>query len=110
MASALLGALPAQRILLHNICGISAEESAMKMHEFTHLSLHKKAALLYKEGVYIGNRKRGQSVVLLYQVEGFYAEVSYRTYRREIDRISCFSGTRRLDPYLANINVKHLVT
>jgi hypothetical protein len=86
------------------------EESAMKMHEFTHLSLHKKAALLYKEGVYIGKRKRGQLVVLLYQVEGFYAEVSYRTYRREIDRISCFSGTRRLDPYLAGINVKHLVT
>ena len=110
MTSALLGALPVQKILLHNICGISAEESAMKMHEFTHLSLHKKAALLYKEGVYIGKRKRGQSVVLLYQVEGFYAEVSYRTYRREIDRISCFSGTRRLDPYLAGINVKHLVT
>jgi hypothetical protein len=80
------------------------------MREFTHLSLHKKAALLYKQGVYIGKRKQGQSVVLLYQLEGFYAEVFYRTYRREIDRISCFSGTRRLDPYLAGINVDYLVT
>ncbi len=81
----------------------------MKMRDFTHLLLHKKAALLYKEGVYIGKRKRGNSVVLLYQVEGFYAEVFYRTYRREIDAIRCFSGTRRLDPYLSAIDVASLV-
>ncbi len=80
------------------------------MHEFTHMSLHKKAALLYKEGVYIGKRKRRESVIVLYQIEGFYAEVFYRTYRREIDRIRCFSGTRQLDPYLTGINVEHLVS
>ncbi|WP_162944484.1 hypothetical protein [Flavisolibacter nicotianae] len=69
-----------------------------------------KTSLLYEQGVYIGKRRQGNSVVLLYQLNGFYAEVFYRTYRREIDRISCFSGTARLDPYLTAIDVESLVT
>ncbi len=79
------------------------------MHDFLHLSQKEKVALLYNQGVYIGKRKQGKTVVVLYQLEGFYAEVFYRTYRREIDRISCFSGTARLDPYLTGIDVEHLV-
>lgn len=82
----------------------------MRLHEFVRLPEKEKTALLYDQGVYIGKRRQGSSVVLLYQLDGFYAEVFYRRYRREIDRISCFSGTARLDPYLMAINVESLVT
>lgn len=81
----------------------------MRLHDFIHLSESEKSTLLYKHGVYIGKRWQGTTAVVLYQLDGFYAEVFYRRYRQEIDRISCFSGTSRLDPYLAAIDVEHLV-
>ena len=82
----------------------------MRLQEFSRLSEPEKVARLYEEGVYIGKRKHGTTVAVLYQLHGFYAEVFYRKYRQVIDRISCFSGTDRLDPYLTGIDVEHLVT
>ncbi len=81
----------------------------MRLHDFARLPDEEKVNLLYNDGVYIGKRKHGDSTVVLYQLEGFYAEVYYRKYRCIIDRISCFSGTARLDPYLSGMNVGHLV-
>lgn len=81
----------------------------MRLYDFIRLPEEEKAALLYEQGVYIGKRRQGTTVVVLYQLDGFYAEIFYRIYRREIDRISCFSGMARLDPYLADINVEYLV-
>jgi hypothetical protein len=81
----------------------------MRLQDFHRLPEREKTTLLYEQGVYIGKRKQGQSVVVLYQLDGFYAEVFYRVYRRVIDRISCFSDTARLDPYLADIDVVPLV-
>ncbi|HEY0041470.1 MAG TPA: hypothetical protein VGB71_12440 [Flavisolibacter sp.] len=79
------------------------------LNEFLHLSEEDQANLLYEQGVYIGKRKLGATIVILYQLEGFYAEVFYRQYRRIIECISCFSGTARLDPYLPEIDVEQLV-
>jgi len=81
----------------------------MRLYEFSRLPEKEKVAMLYEHGVYIGKRRQAGTVVLLYQLDGFYAEVFYQHYRRVIDRISCFSGTARLDPYLAEINVGYLV-
>lgn len=81
----------------------------MRLQEFTPLPQDAKVALLYEKGVYIGKRRQGTTIVVLYQLDGFYAEVFYRTYRRVIDHISCFSGTARLDPYLSGIDVEYLV-
>ena len=81
----------------------------MTLYDFTLLQDREKATLLYEQGVYIGKRKVGKTSVILYQFEGFYAEVFYRTYRRHIELISCFARTARLDPYLTEINVEHLV-
>lgn len=82
----------------------------MRLHDFVGLPENEKVTVLYNQGVYIGKRRQGEMVVTLYQLEGFYAEVYYRRYRRDIDRISCFSGTSRLDPYLAAMDVVHFVT
>ncbi|MDB5206627.1 MAG: hypothetical protein JWR72_1702 [Flavisolibacter sp.] len=81
----------------------------MTLYNFTLLQDREKIDLLYEQGVYVGKRKIGNASVILYQLEGFYAEVFYYTYRRHIKLISCFAGTARLDPYLAEINVGHLV-
>lgn len=81
----------------------------MRLCDFLLLSDTEKTALLYKEGVYLGKRRVAGKVVLLYQVEGFYAEVYYRQYRRQIERIGCFSDTVRLDPYLPQIDVEQWV-
>jgi hypothetical protein len=81
----------------------------MTLYDFTLLPDRDKINLLYEQGVYIGKRKTGNTSIILYQFEGFYAEVLYRTYRRHIETISCFAETTRLDPYLTEINVEHLV-
>jgi hypothetical protein len=81
----------------------------MTIKEFSDLPDDQKARLLHKSGTYIGKRKLAATAVVLYQVEGFYVEVFYHQYRRVIECFSCFSGTARLDPYLAQIHVGHLV-
>lgn len=81
----------------------------MRLQEFKRLPQQEQTALLYEQGVYIGKRKQGATVVVLYQLEGFYAEVFFRVYRRIIDRIFCFSDTKRLDPYLNGMDVEQLV-
>jgi hypothetical protein len=81
----------------------------MTLDEFTLLQDKEKISLLYENGVYIGKRKLANTAVILYQLEGFYAEVFYRKYRRYIESIYCFEDTERLDPYLLEIDVEHLV-
>jgi hypothetical protein len=81
----------------------------MMLNDFTQLGNEKKAALLYNEGVYIGKRRVGTTRIILYQFEGFYAEIHYRKYRRDIEKIVCFATTAKLDPYLEEIHVEHLV-
>lgn len=81
----------------------------MTLYDFLLLPDAEKATLLYKKGTYHGKRRLGSGTVLLYQLEGFYAEVYYREYRRIIECIRPFDGTERLDPYLEEIDVEHLV-
>lgn len=81
----------------------------MTLQEFFHLPDEYKARLLHQNGTYIGKRKLASTVIVLYQLEGFYVEVYYLQYRRIIESISCFADTARLDPYLLQIHVEHLV-
>ena len=81
----------------------------MTLNDFTLLTDKEKIGLLYEHGVYVGKRKTGKTTTLLFQLENFYAEVFYRRYRREVERINCFEETTRIDPYLTEIHVEHLV-
>ncbi len=65
--------------------------------------------LLYKEGTYIGKRKKNNQDLVLYQLDSFYIEIIYLEYRRFIHKIRCFSSTSLIDPYLEQINVASLV-
>ena len=81
----------------------------MMLFEFQMLPDARKIALLYEEGVYIGKRRVNNNIALLYQLEGYYVEVIYKSYRKHIKRINCFQTTAPLDPYIENMAVKHLV-
>jgi hypothetical protein len=81
----------------------------MKLFEFEILSDSEKIGYLYKHGVYIGKQKEERSTSVLYQLDCFYVEVTYRKYRQYIERINSFASVSMIDPYLEQINVEHLV-
>ena len=80
----------------------------MRMSDFNLLPAQEKAALLYKRGVYIGKRREGNQVVLLYQLDEFYVELFYVKYRHHIQRARCSASTLVLDPYLDQIRIEEL--
>ncbi len=81
----------------------------MTLYDFTLLDDCVQVDVLYNQGVYIGKRKSGTSIITLYQLEGFYVEVFYKKYRCIVTRLHCFTSTALLNPYLHDINVEELV-
>ena len=82
----------------------------MKMSEFELLPREEQITILYQYGVYIGKRKTGGLTRLLFQLETFYIEISYTSYRKAIYKIQCSESTTILEPYLEQIEVEYLVT
>lgn len=81
----------------------------MKLIDYELLPLREQINVLYREGVYIGKRREGIFTILLYQVDSFYVEVFYKKYRYYVSKLSCFTSTEFLDPYLEQIEVEYLV-
>jgi len=81
----------------------------MTLFEFQLLPEGDKLGVLYEDGVYIGKRKAGKLIVLMYQLDSFYVEVFYRSYRRHVDRLRCSASTAFLDPYLDQMDVIQFV-
>jgi hypothetical protein len=79
----------------------------MTLLEFQLLSQNKQVTILYRHGVYIGKKKNSDQTRLLYQLESFYVEVTYTSYRRYIHKICITDSTTILDPYLEQINVEY---
>jgi hypothetical protein len=80
----------------------------MKLLEFQSLSQDEQVFILYQQGVYIGKRKNGDQTRLLFQLESFYAEVFYTSYRRSIYKIHISDSTSILDPYLEQIKIENV--
>ena len=81
----------------------------MTLFEFKLLQETVQVSILYEDGVYIGKRKENESTMLLFQLDSFYVEVFYSSYRRYISRILCSESTVLLDPYLEQIDVEYIV-
>ena len=81
----------------------------MTLYDFRLMCEKKQVSFLYRDGVYIGKRYDGNATVVLYQLAGFYVEISYRKYRRIISTIECFTSTKKLTPYLEQIDIEELV-
>ena len=81
----------------------------MRLYDFSVMCKEIQTRILYKDGVYIGKRKDGSNIIVLYQLAGFYVEISYSKYRCIIADLKCFTSTRKLAPFLQNINIEELV-
>jgi hypothetical protein len=80
----------------------------MKMFQFCLLSQYEQIDLLYNEGIFIGKIRLGKNYKVLYQVNDFYVEITYQQYRYLVDEIFCFKSTRKLDPYLHQMEINHI--
>lgn len=81
------------------------------MTEFSFQLLERQQQLeaIQTQGVYVGKRYVGEMTVILYQLESFYVEIYYRSYRKFIDFLKYSSSVEILQPYLAQIDVNELV-
>ena len=72
---------------------------AVTCHEFIQFTEDEKAELIKLDGVYIGKTIKSGIIVLLYQLEDFYIEIYYSSFRSEINRFECTKDTSVLDEY-----------
>jgi hypothetical protein len=81
----------------------------MNLPEFCLLNETDQIDLLYNEGVYVGKRKEGKTIIVLYQLNGFYSELCYSKYRQLIAWMRYSESTQILDPYLDKMDIAELV-
>lgn len=80
----------------------------MKFCDFKLMDLPTQAYVVYKEGVYLGERLEDDLFVALYQVHDFYVEVYYRFATSEIIKFISFQSDVMLAPYLNRIQLHGL--
>ena len=81
----------------------------MNIGEFAEKPDKQKLDILQQEGAYVGKRQTGEGTALLYQLAGFYVEVVYRNYRKDIDSIKVSPSLDLLKPYLDQVKVNGLI-
>ena len=82
----------------------------MRMSDFEELPVEKQLTILYQQGIYVGKTKKEELTLLLFQLEYFYIEITYTSYRSSIYKIHYTESTSILEPYLGQIQVEYLVT
>ena len=82
----------------------------MTISEFGQYNYKDRVQTLYLHGVYVGKRKTGNHITVLYQLHSFYVEILYKLYRREIATISITADVNVLTPYLDQIDIKEIIT
>lgn len=80
----------------------------MTIDEFNMLSFDGKASLLTKYGRYLDERTTGEGArILIYDLFGFYVEVSYR-FDRKVQYVRAIDNIFSSESYLESINLLHL--
>ena len=85
------------------------EVGIMRMSEFELLCRKEQLAILQRKGIYVGKRKTTKFIKLLFQLDSFYIEISYVSYRLSIHKMRYCDSASILDPYLDQIDVEYLV-
>ncbi len=80
----------------------------IRLEEFQILPIRKQLDNLHKDGVHVGKRIVDGKTAILYQIGGFYAEVYYHSYRKEVEKIILSSDVFIVKPYLSQVSVKEL--
>ena len=72
----------------------------MDMKCLLSLDKERQADEIHKNGVYVGKRKMKGTTMVLYQLEGFYVELTYIKYRTIIEKVLISDCPSMLDPYI----------
>ena len=83
-------------------------KKAIGATEFNVLSKEQQMRMLYNNGVYIGKRLVNQQKLVLFQLYGFYVEVHYKQYRKEVESLIISDQTEIIIPYLNQIDIRSL--
>lgn len=83
-------------------------KKAIGLAEYNQLAEEQQMDILHRDGAYVGKRKLGKQTVVLFQLYGFYVEVFYKQYRKQIDHTVSTSNPDILHPYIDQIDVKGL--
>ena len=81
---------------------------ALNLVGFKQLSQKMQLDLLYNDGVHVGKRNVDGDVVILFQLYGFYVEVYYTDYRKEVKQLISSESADILQPYLQQIPIRDL--
>jgi len=85
-------------------------QPTVTLYQFNSYCDNKKIDILESAGVYLElNRKNGPHKIGLFALHGFYVEVHYNRRSDQIDQLNAFSSLKRLDIYLAAVNIESAV-
>ena len=76
--------------------------------DFICLPAFEKAQYIWAEGEFIGGRTTAEYQLLLYQLEGFYAEVFYSIAEKRIENIEVLRDESLLGLYVEEVNIDDL--
>lgn len=84
----------------------------MHLYDYKTLDPNTQLEIVIERGVLVSDRNDGICSYLLYQIDGFYAEVKLELTHHEISGLKSFASTDFLEPYLENIdiNMKELLS
>lgn len=81
----------------------------MTLSEFKYLDTAAQAVLICQKGTYLAERDQYQSLIVLYQLFDFYAEVYFLLDQSQILKILSFHSDDVLEPYLAKVSLEGLL-
>ena len=77
----------------------------MHLYDFKTLDPNTQLEIVIDRGTLLLDRNEDGRGYLLYQVDGFYAEIILELTCHEISGLKSFTSTDLLDPYLENLNI-----
>lgn len=81
----------------------------MTINDFRILAPQMKTQTLKRFGALLYVRQELDIDIVLYQLEGFYVEVFFDSYKSAEAKFRCFESTGELEPYLRTIDISPLV-
>ena len=79
------------------------------LKEFNQLNQEQKVALVLDRGIFIQLRVNSNYSIVLYSLDGFFAEIWYKTASAKFFMVRGFSNQDMLEPYLEAIDLSALI-
>ncbi len=83
-------------------------KKVVNISEFNTLSKEMQLDILQRDGAHVGKRIVNGKKMILYQLYGFYVEISYKDYRKDINSITTSESSEIVEPYLNQIHIRDL--